>query len=1356
MIHSTRHTARHRRCFITLPPVGARKAHFPAAALKSANYVPVSRPPDDHLYETQGPRNEVGVQLLSPRLRSQIFRGIQVPPPDPSFIQIARDHLKQHGLDTSQASVLPPISFPLPPLQGKTIDHHFHRIGAAAAEPHLSLAKSFANIREDALPPRPDAWVRLSGWTKYYPDGTFEPVDDLGDETMVCFDVETMPPYHHFPIMACAMSPTAWYAWISPWLLGESESPAHLIPMGNPKKARVVVGHNVSYDRARVREEYSIRRTETRWLDTMSFHVAVKGISSHQRPQWMSHRKKKREAKEQVEGVANKLLDDLDAEVVGDEGQQADIEQRRQQIQDDMLNVEASIQEEEADVAEKRWRDITAMNSLAEIARLHCGIEIDKAMRNDFMTLPREHILQHLEDYVGYCANDVFVTHAVYRKILPEFLTACPSPVSWAGVMFMGNSFLGVDQSWENYIQSAEAKYHELEDDVRGRLEKLALQAKELMDEPEKWEMDVWLKQLDWTPKVAGKSRGIEPPPKAEKTKVRPLPPEVMQHCVGRSSVPRWYVDLVSKPLSTKSIQTIIPLLLRFAWNACPMFCSSEHGWVYRTQADSGTPLQVSAGDELASYALPAGEAYFPISKRRVRDVTGSSFGAKEMASGRLVPKDAARLELAQRLCEKESREAAKEEILALADELSTIASYHGDPWLMQLNWDGVQIAKPETVAAPSSVPVTWPKWFWELTAPKAGKPPGSLDLTSRSRLAPLLLRLKWSGWPLFHSRQHGWTFRVSPSNQETFQTRHTPLKFTLPADDALNKDATEGYTFYKLPHKDGDKANVGSPLAKPFMKYAENGTLTSPGGDAKDALTMNAQCSYWISARDRVMKQMVVWDGEAGTDMGFPKLKPGRGDEKGQKWGMILPQVITMGTVTRRAIETTWLTASNAKANRVGSELKAMVRAPPGYAIVGADVDSEELWISSLMGDAQFGVHGATALGWMTLEGSKQHGTDLHSKTAAILGISRDQAKVFNYSRIYGAGKKHAALLLRQGNPNMSPEDAKKLAENLYSSTKGRKMQSKLVKGTFGREFWYGGTESFVFNKLEAVAESDQPRTPALGCAITHALRKQNLPRTFGSNFMTSRINWVVQSSGVDYLHLLIVAMEHLIKKYNINARYLLSVHDELRYLVTDADKYRCALALQVANLWTRCQFAWKLGMEDLPQSVAFFSSVDIDWVLRKEVDLECITPSQSVPITPGERVDIAQVLEKTNGGSLWKDGRRMRGEEYKGRERGKEKGYVVPDCLGHRAKQAAFLRAQCTTEKNEIEMLARELRAPSNPPKPVYTPSGPPPWQEEGSAASAVVSRDYWEEALRHEFLTDTTQQQRRPSRDSPALLV
>ena len=150
----------------------------------------------------------------------------------------------------------------------------------------------------------------------------------------------------------------------------------------------------------------------------------------------------------------------------------------------------------------------------------------------------------------------------------------------------------------------------------------------------------------------------------------------------------------------------------------------------------------------------------------------------------------------------------------------------------------------------------------------------------------------------------------------------------------------------------------------------------------------MNAACSYWISARERIKSQMVVWDTD--TDMGLKR--------KGRDgFGIILPQIIPMGTITRRAVENTWLTASNAKRNRVGSELKAMVKAPGGYKFVGADVDSEELWIASLFGDAEFGLHGATAIGWMTLVGTKAAGTDLHSKTAQILGISRNDAKVLS-----------------------------------------------------------------------------------------------------------------------------------------------------------------------------------------------------------------------------------------------------------------------------------------------------------------------------------------------------------------------
>lgn len=187
---------------------------------------------------------------------------------------------------------------------------------------------------------------------------------------------------------------------------------------------------------------------------------------------------------------------------------------------------------------------------------------------------------------------------------------------------------------------------------------------------------------------------------------------------------------------------------------------------------------------------------------------------------------------------------------------------------------------------------------------------------------------------------------------------------------------------------------------------------------------------------------------------------------------------------------------------------------------------------------------------------------------------------QVFNYGRIYGAGLKFAIQLLHQFNPGISDVEAERVATELYESTKGQKSKSKSLNN--GRPFWRGGTESVVFNKLEAIAEQDVPRTPVLACAITEALMQRYINK---GGFMPSRINWAIQSSGVDYLHLLIVSMEHLIKMYRIHARLSITVHDEIRYIVKEEDAYRAAMALQISNLWTRAMFSEQVGIYDVPQ---------------------------------------------------------------------------------------------------------------------------------------------------------------------------
>jgi len=56
----------------------------------------------------------------------------------------------------------------------------------------------------------------------------------------------------------------------------------------------------------------------------------------------------------------------------------------------------------------------------------------------------------------------------------------------------------------------------------------------------------------------------------------------------------------------------------------------------------------------------------------------------------------------------------------------------------------------------------------------------------------------------------------------------------------------------------------------------------------------------------------------------------------------------------------------------------------------------------------------------------------------------------------------------------------------------------------------------------------------------------------------------------------------------------------------------------------------------------VGFFSAVDIDHVLRKEVNMDCVTPSHSTPILHGESLDIYQLLARSDAslGSIVDDG--------------------------------------------------------------------------------------------------------------------
>lgn len=91
------------------------------------------------------------------------------------------------------------------------------------------------------------------------------------------------------------------------------------------------------------------------------------------------------------------------------------------------------------------------------------------------------------------------------------------------------------------------------------------------------------------------------------------------------------------------------------------------------------------------------------------------------------------------------------------------------------------------------------------------------------------------SAFDLFNEIKAMKSGAAAPVPAQNFQTRRG-IEIGLP-----------GFLFFKLPHKNGEKSNVGNPLSKDFLHFIEEDRLVSDPKEA--ALTMakiSRQCAYW------------------------------------------------------------------------------------------------------------------------------------------------------------------------------------------------------------------------------------------------------------------------------------------------------------------------------------------------------------------------------------------------------------------------------------------------------------------------------------------------------------------------------
>jgi DNA polymerase gamma 1 len=400
------------------------------------------------------------------------------------------------------------------------------------------------------------------------------------------------------------------------------------------------------------------------------------------------------------------------------------------------------------------------------------------------------------------------------------------------------------------------------------------------------------------------------------------------------------------------------------------------------------------------------------------------------------------------------------------------------------------------------------------------------------------------------------------------------------------------------MPRPDGDSDKYTSSMfPKDYVKMYEDGIIstTSNNSVAVALIVKKVSTLNWISIRKRVAAINV---GRCSTTNGL----------------MDLTDIAPTGTTTGRCRDSLWLVCANPKAKRIGTELKSMVEAPAGYVIVGADIDSEEAWLAGILGDSLNGFNGSTALGFINVEGSKEAGNDLHTLMAVKAKTSRDTAKDINYAMMYGQGQTGASSTLRKATPSMSQLDATDQAKEFISSFKGYQTNY------YGTKVFRDGLASEAFNKMNHLVSQRQPKTPLLGAWLTAAL-------TMDSKSVTSRFNWVVQASGVDFRDLLVLLVKEFARKLQVDMTLLICIHDEVRYLVPDQDKYKAAQVLQLAHLYVRAAFIDCLDLDNIPSGVAWFSAVDIDTVLRKDPTASQITPSQPSAIPPGYCLSAAKL---------------------------------------------------------------------------------------------------------------------------------
>ena len=486
---------------------------------------------------------DLGYPVLGENLHRRIFGKEKPQPMSRLAKQRAENLLKEFGVPTpvDYPEHLYDGPLPLPELKGSNLSKHFEKIAEEQVGDYKKLADEFAVAKLPELPPT-EALVFNPGWTRYTKVRGKWKTESVPYplEKAFTFDTETFVHAGAFPIIGTALSAKAAYIWLASELIDptipEDKWDQHeLIPVG---RQRFIAGHNISYDRVRAREGYSLENTkpENFYFDTLSAHIGVSGLASGQR--WLYV-------------LAGKNPEDL-----------TDEEKRKLRYA-------------------PKWLDEGSTNSLVATYNFHVyevrkyfGDDVqplgagDKAVRDIFVKATHlSQIRQMLTEAVDYAVKDAYYTAELFQAIWPKYLDATPSLVALCGHYHLNGSIVPLVPQWEEWIQNVERVFEEHNDEMTQICKDLVWAnydewRERYFAEPgmaESWvAKDPWLSQLDWEVKsVKGKY----------------------------AHVPNWVRPFIRDPDEKIGVKSNLShFLLKLTWEGSPMILTKDMGWCFHDE----------------------------------------------------------------------------------------------------------------------------------------------------------------------------------------------------------------------------------------------------------------------------------------------------------------------------------------------------------------------------------------------------------------------------------------------------------------------------------------------------------------------------------------------------------------------------------------------------------------------------------------------------------------------------------------------------------------------------------------------------------------------------------------------------